>query len=82
MGIEKIYKTIGGDNLNGWSAVIEDWGSLHYVYIFSPNMRKSTHFPTMSLRSAKIWVTKELGKGIVWETKIFDSENEVWVVSK
>lgn len=68
MGIQLIYRLTNPELFGGWYARIEDWGSLHYVYIYTSRDRLFCTFPVKSLQSAKIQVTKELGKkGAKWE---------------
>lgn len=62
MGIKNIYSLNNSELFDGWSAKIEDWGSLLYVTILSPKGNVYSKFPTDSLRSAKILITKEFGK--------------------
>ena len=70
MGIIFSYKSIDSIELRGWSVSIEDWGSLHYVYIYLPNGNLYSTYPTINLRSAKILVSKHLDvKGIKYIKK-------------
>jgi len=61
MGIRVVYTLTNPEDFGGWSAKIEDWGSLHYVTIILPNGNEYSRFPVRTLRSAKVYVTKELG---------------------
>lgn len=62
MGIIQTYYLSNSELFGKWSAKIEDWGSLWYVYIYKPNGDLYCSFPCGSLRSAKIQVTKEFNK--------------------
>jgi hypothetical protein len=71
MGIRNVYRLTNPELFNKWSAIIEDWGSLHYVTILLPNGTIYSRFPTKSLRSAKVYISKELGgKGAKYDCEI------------
>ena len=66
-GIEKRYILSNPELFNNWLGEIQNWGSLHRLVICLPNKDEYGSYWFKTIRSAKIFFTKEMGiKGAIW----------------